>query len=244
MPNWSRAPGRRARLPIDPKGPFCASHGPMIEKILGWLAGIIIAVISSGGYLGIVLLMAIESACVPLPSEIIMPFAGYLVSTGRFDLFLAATAGAIGCNLGSIVAYEIGKRGGRPLALRWGKYVLVGPGEIDAADRFFARYGSIAVLIGRLLPVIRSFIAFPAGVARMRLVPFHIYTFLGSWPWCFGLAWIGMKLGKAWDSDPRLKAAFHSADVMIAAVLVAAVAFYLWHRLRGVRKSPDVPPRP
>jgi membrane protein DedA with SNARE-associated domain len=122
--------------------------------------------------------------------------------------------------------------------------VLVGPGEIDAADRFFARYGSIAVLIGRLLPVIRSFIAFPAGVARMRLVPFHIYTFLGSWPWCFGLAWIGMKLGKAWDSDPRLKAAFHSADVVIAGLLVAAVAFYLWHRLRGVRKNPSEPPRP
>jgi membrane protein DedA with SNARE-associated domain len=216
----------------------------MIEKILAVLAGFTIWVISTGGYLGIVLLMAIESACIPLPSEIIMPFAGYLVSTGRFDLFLAATAGAIGCNLGSIVAYEIGKRGGRPLALKWGKYVLVGPGEIDAADRFFDRYGSIAVLIGRLLPVIRSFIAFPAGVARMRLVPFHIYTFLGSWPWCFGLAWIGMKLGKAWDSDPRLKAAFHSADVVIAAVLVAAVAFYLWHRLRGVRKSPTEPPRP
>jgi len=173
-----------------------------------------------------------------------MPFAGYLVSTGRFDLYLAATAGAIGCNLGSIVAYEIGKRGGRPLALKWGKYVLVGPGEIDAADRFFDRYGSIAVLIGRLLPVIRSFIAFPAGVARMRLVPFHVYTFLGSWPWCFGLAWVGMKLGKAWDSDPRLKAAFHSADVVIAGLLVAAVAFYLWHRLRGVRKSPAEPPQP
>jgi membrane protein DedA with SNARE-associated domain len=167
----------------------------MIEKILTLLAGFAIAVISGGGYLGIVLLMAIESACIPLPSEIIMPFAGYLVSTGHFDLYLAATAGAIGCNLGSIVAYEIGKRGGRPLAERWGRYVLVGQGELDAADRFFDRFGGIAVLIGRLLPVIRSFIAFPAGVARMKLVPFHLYTFIGSWPWCFGLAWVGMKLG-------------------------------------------------
>lgn len=209
----------------------------MIERILGWLAGIIIAVISSGGYLGIVLLMAIESACIPLPSEIIMPFSGYLVSTGQMNLLLVATAGAIGCNLGSVVGYEIGRRGGRPVAERWGRYMLIGPGELDAADRFFARYGSIAVLIGRLLPVIRSFIAFPAGVARMRLVPFHVYTFIGSWPWCFGLAWIGMKLGAAWRDDPRLKTAFHSADVVIAVVLAGLVAFYIWHRVRGLRKT-------
>lgn len=208
----------------------------MIERILGLLATFAITVISSGGYLGIVLLMAIESACIPLPSEIIMPFAGYLVSTGRFDLFLAATAGAIGCNLGSILAYEIGKRGGRPLAERWGRYVLVGPGELDMADRFFARFGGIAVLIGRLLPVIRSFIAFPAGVARMPLVPFHLYTFLGSWPWCFGLAWVGMKLGDQWNSSPAMKAAFHSADAVIAVVLVAAVVFYIWHRVRGLKR--------
>ncbi|WP_426262866.1 DedA family protein [Sphingomonas sp. PWP1-2] len=208
----------------------------MIERILGILATFTIGVISSGGYLGIALLMAIESACIPLPSEIIMPFAGYLVSTGRFDLFLAATAGAIGCNLGSIVAYEIGKRGGRPLAERWGRYVLVGPGELDAADRFFARFGNMAVLIGRLLPVIRSFIAFPAGVARMPLVPFHVYTFLGSWPWCFGLAWVGMKLGDQWNKSPAMKAAFHSADAVIAVVLVAAVGFYIWHRVRGLKR--------
>ena len=207
----------------------------MIEKILAALATFTIGVISSGGYLGIALLMAIESACIPLPSEIIMPFAGYLVSTGRFNLYLAATAGAIGCNLGSIVAYEVGKHGGRAAALRWGKYVLIGPGEIDAADRFFDRWGGVAVLIGRLLPVIRSFIAFPAGVARMRLIPFHLYTFIGSWPWCFGLAWVGMKLGDKWDSDPRVKAAFHRADAVIAVLLVAAIAFYVWHRVRGLR---------
>lgn len=208
----------------------------MFEKILATLATFTIWVISSGGYVGIALLMAIESACIPLPSEIIMPFAGYLVSVGRFNLYWAATAGAIGCNLGSIVAYEIGKRGGRPLAERWGRYVLVGPGELDTADRFFARFGGIAVLIGRLLPVIRSFIAFPAGVARMPLVPFHLYTFLGSWPWCFGLAWVGMKLGAKWNSDPRVKAAFHSADLIIGIVLMAAIAFYIWHRVRGLKR--------
>ncbi len=208
----------------------------MIEKLLAALATFAVTVISAGGYWGIALLMAIESACIPLPSEIIMPFAGYLVSTGRFNLVLAATAGAIGCNLGSIVAYEIGKRGGRPLAERWGRYVLIGPGELDMADRFFNRWGPIAILIGRMLPIIRTFIAFPAGVARMKLIPFHLYTFIGSWPFCFLLAWVGMKLGNAWNSDPRLKAFFHQADLAIGLVIVAAGGFYLWHRLRGLRR--------
>lgn len=208
----------------------------MVEKILAILAGFTIWVISSGGYIGIAVLMAIESACIPLPSEIIMPFAGYLVYKGEMNLYLAATAGAIGCNLGSIIAYEVGKRGGRPLLLRYGKWVLIGAGEIEAADRFFARFGNMAVLIGRLLPAIRSFIAFPAGVARMPLIPFHIYTFVGSWPWCFGLAWLGMVLGEKWDSDPRVKAAFHSADALIGVVLVAGVVWFVWHRLRGAKR--------
>ena len=209
----------------------------MIEKILAALATFAIGVISSGGYLGIALLMAIESACIPLPSEIIMPFAGYLVSTGQFNLYLAATAGAIGCNLGSIVAYEAGKRGGRPFVERWGRYLLIGPDELDAADRFFARFGPAAVLIGRLLPVIRTFIAFPAGVSRMKLLPFHLYTFIGSWPFCLALAWLGMTLGDKWNSDPRVRAAFHSADVAVAGVLAVLIALYVWHRVNGIRKS-------
>lgn len=209
----------------------------MVEKILAVLASFTIWVISSGGYVGIAILMAIESACIPLPSEIIMPFAGYLVYKGQMNLYLAATAGAIGCNLGSIIAYEVGKRGGRPLLLRYGKWVLIGEGEIEAADRFFARFGNMAVLIGRLLPAIRSFIAFPAGVARMPLVPFHIYTFVGSWPWCFGLAWLGMVLGEKWDSDPRVKAAFHSADALIGVLLVAGAVWFVWHRLRGAKRA-------
>ena len=204
----------------------------MIEQILTALAAFTTGVISAGGYLGVMLLMAIESACIPLPSEIIMPFAGYLVSTGRFDLFAVATAGALGCNLGSIIAYEAGKRGGRPLIERYGRYFLIGVDELDVADRFFAKHGAKAVLIGRLLPLIRTFIAFPAGVVRMPLLKFHAYTFAGSWPWCFGLAWVGMKLGAAWDSDPRLKAIFHSMDAVILLVLVGGGAWFIWHRLR------------
>ncbi|WP_174275196.1 DedA family protein [Sphingomonas bacterium] len=205
----------------------------MTEKILAPIAAWIIAVISATGYLGVALLMAIESACIPLPSEIIMPFAGYLVSTGRFGLIAVATAGAIGCNLGSIIAYEVGKRGGRPFVERYGRYALLNLHDLDKAERFFARFGSVTVLVCRLLPVVRSFIAFPAGVARMPLLRFHIYTFLGSWPWCFALAWVGMKLGAAWRTDPRLGHILHYAD---AAVIVALVAGGIWFVLHQLKK--------
>ena len=204
----------------------------LIEQLVGWLAGFTTAVIVTLGYPGIALLMAIESACIPLPSEIIMPFAGYLVSQGHFTLLGAATAGAIGCNLGSVVAYAAGQYGGRPIALKYGRYVLIDAHDIDKADAFFAKHGDWAVLIGRLLPVIRTFIAFPAGVARMPLLRFHIFTFIGSWPWCFALAWVGMKLGEAWDSDPRVKAVMHSLDVVIVVAVLAAAGWFVWHKMR------------
>jgi len=203
----------------------------LTERILAPIAAWIIAVISASGYAGIAFLMAIESACIPLPSEIIMPFSGYLVSTGRFDLWLVATAGAIGCNLGSVVAYEVGKRGGRAFVERWGRYVLLNMHDLDRAETFFARWGSITVLVCRLLPFVRSFIAFPAGVARMPLVRFHIYTFVGSWPWCFALAWVGMKLGVAWRTDPRLSHVLHSADVVVVGSLLVGFVWFVWHQI-------------
>ena len=204
----------------------------MVEHLIGFVAAWIITVISAAGYAGVALLMAIESACVPLPSEVIMPFSGYLVSTGRFQLWLVATAGAIGCNLGSIVAYEVGKRGGRPFVERYGRYVLLNVHDLDRAERFFARWGSLTVLVCRLLPMVRSFIAFPAGVARMPLGRFHLYTFVGSWPWCFALAWVGMKLGVAWRTDPRLAHLLHRADAVVGVALVAGAGWFLWSHLR------------
>ena len=208
----------------------------MLHGIVAAVAGLIMATISAMGYPGIVLLMAIESACIPLPSEIIMPFAGYLVFTGRFDLVLVATAGAIGCNVGSTIAHAVGKYGGRPFVERWGAYVLISRRDLDVAERFFARYGSITVFVSRLLPVIRTFIALPAGMARMPQLRFQIYTFVGSWLWCYALAYVGFKLGERWDSDPRLRAILHGADAVILAALAAAVAWYVWwhwrHRLR------------
>jgi membrane protein DedA with SNARE-associated domain len=199
----------------------------MTEKIVAVLARIIIGVISSTGYLGVIALMAIESACIPLPSEIIMPFAGYLVYTGHLSLFWAATAGAIGCNVGSVIAYEIGCYGGRPLVEKYGRYVWISRHDLELADRFFHRFGAAAVFIGRLLPVVRTFIALPAGIARMPRARFHIYTFAGSWPWCFLLAWIGMKLGERWDKDPRVRQWLHRLDAVIIVLLLAAVVWFV-----------------
>jgi membrane protein DedA with SNARE-associated domain len=205
----------------------------MIEKILAALSAFIISVISTSGYFGIVLLMAIESACIPLPSEVIMPFSGFLVSQGRFNLWWVATAGAIGCNVGSVIAYEIGYFGGRPLVERFGAWIWISRHELELADRFFARFGNLAVFISRLLPVIRTFIALPAGVARMPRIPFHIYTFLGSWPWCLGLAYVGKVLGEQWDKDPRLKEWFHRLDAVVGLALLAAVILFVWSRWKN-----------
>lgn len=209
----------------------------MLQNIPAALASFIIATISAGGYLGIAGLMAIESACIPLPSEIIMPFSGYLVSTGRFDLLLVATAGAVGCNLGSTLAYFVGRYGGRPLVEKWGAYVLMSRRDLDITDRFFARFGGIAVLVGRLLPVVRTFIALPAGIARLPQLRFQIYTFIGSWPWCFGLAYIGYKLGERWNSDPRLQAVIHRLDLLVLALIALALCWYVWRHLRRGREG-------
>jgi membrane protein DedA with SNARE-associated domain len=196
----------------------------MTERILAIVFAFITSVIHATGYVGLVILMGIESACIPLPSELIMPFAGYLVFQGSMNLVWAATAGAIGCNVGSLFAYELGYYGGRPLVERYGRWILMGRRELDWADRFFNRWGYLAVFIGRLLPVIRTFIALPAGIARMPRGRFHIYTFLGSWPWCFGLAYLGMKLGQNWR---QLGKYFHEFDAVIGIVLVVAIIWFV-----------------
>jgi membrane protein DedA with SNARE-associated domain len=203
----------------------------MIERLIALVSGFVIASISTLGYVGVMLMMAIESACIPLPSEVIMPFSGYLVTTGRFGLEKVAIAGALGCLLGSYAAYYVGASGGRWFLLRYGKWVLIAPHEVESAERFFARWGGPAVFFSRLLPVIRTFIAFPAGVARMRLLPFTIYTLAGSYLWCLALAWGGMKLGQNWDT---LGPWFHRFDGVIFALVVLGAAVVLYNRIRGI----------
>jgi membrane protein DedA with SNARE-associated domain len=202
---------------------------------MAFVAGWITALIAAGGYGGVLLLMAIESACIPIPSEGIMTFAGSLVSAGRFNLVLLAAVGALGCNLGSAVAYWVGVRGGRAFVTRYGRYVLATTEDLDRAERFFERFGGVAVLVARLLPVLRTFIALPAGIARMRQLPFHLYTFVGSFAWCLALAYIGDRLGQAWRDDPALQAVLHRLDIAIVVLGVMAVGWFVWHRLRPSR---------
>jgi membrane protein DedA with SNARE-associated domain len=207
----------------------------MIAKIISILSGLIIATISALGYGGIVLLMAIESACIPLPSEIIMPFSGYLVSRGEMNLWLVGIAGAVGCVVGSIVAYYIGMYGGRPFIEKYGRYILLSRHDLDLADRWFAKHGEAIVFVSRLLPAVRTFIAFPAGVARMNMTRFIVYTFAGSLPWCLGLAYVGQKLGEQWDKDETLKTWFHRFDFVIGIVGVLAVSWWIWRHIKHSR---------
>lgn len=209
----------------------------MIARILEILSGFIVATISALGYFGVFLLMAIESACIPLPSEIIMPFAGYLVSTGQMNFWLVGVAGAVGCVAGSMVAYWAGMYGGRPFVERYGKYVLVSRHDLDIADRLFAKYGEAIVFTARLLPAIRTFIAFPAGVARMNIPRFIFYTFAGSLPWCLGLAYIGQKLGEQWNKDETLKTWFHRFDFVIGIIIAVLAIWWVWRHLRHLRQD-------
>jgi len=204
----------------------------LVARIIEILSGIIVATISALGYPGVALLMGIESACIPLPSEIIMPFSGYLIYTGRFNLWGVSIAGAVGCVLGSLVAYWVGMYGGRPVIEKYGRYVLISMHDLDLADRWFARRGELIVFASRLLPVIRTFIAFPAGVARMNLSRFIVYTFLGSLPWCMALAYVGQKLGEEWDKNEALKTWFHRFDFVIGIVGLLCIAWWIRRHLK------------
>jgi membrane protein DedA with SNARE-associated domain len=206
----------------------------MLNHIIEFLGGQVIAVETVLGLWGIALLMGIESACIPLPSEVIMPFAGYLALQGKFSLFSAALCGAVGCVVGSLVAYYAGAKGGRPLAEKYGKYILMNPGDLELADRLFKKYGDAISFFSRLLPVVRTFIAFPAGVARTNVYKFSVYTFLGSFPWCFGLAWIGYKLGENWSS---LHEKFHQIDLAIAGIFLIGGIFWVRHHLLFLKSS-------
>jgi len=182
--------------------------------------------------------MAIESACIPLPSEIIMPFAGSLTTTiiingnpqpASLNLILVGLAGALGCLIGSMVAYWVGFWGGRSFIERYGKYILIRKHDLDNADRFFHKYGQGAIFISRLLPIVRTFISLPAGISRMKFGKFCLYTFLGSVPWCLALAWVGRILGQNWKVIEKY---FRKVDVVIGILIIAGIVWFFYRHFR------------
>jgi membrane protein DedA with SNARE-associated domain len=222
----------------------------MVKAIFAVLGGFCVVVMGTLSYAGIALLMGIESACIPLPSELIMPYAGAMtdpkanaelaaqfgMALPQFSLFWAAVAGAIGCNLGSEVAYWVGAKGGRKAIEKYGRYILMSKHELEIADRWFEKRGEAIIFIARLLPVVRTFIAFPAGVARMNRTKFHVYTFAGSLPWCYALGYVGQYLGieLTKESSP-LKHFMHRFDLVIGIGIVVAAAWFIRSRLRALK---------
>lgn len=204
----------------------------MLEAIISVITVFIINTISSLGYWGVGALMAIESACVPLPSEIIMPFAGFLAAQGKFTLLGVTLAGALGCVVGSVIAYAVGAWGGRAFIEKYGKYILISHHDLNIADNFFNKYGSAAIFFSRLLPVVRTFISLPAGIAKMNFNKFIIYSFLGSLPWCLALAYLGKILGDNWDT---LGVYFHKFDFVIVIAIIVGVVWYIRRHLKNLK---------
>jgi len=193
-----------------------------------WIASIIINIISGTGYFGITFLMALESACLPIPSEIIMPFSGYLAVLGRFSFWLVVIWGTIGNLLGSIAAYFVGIYGGRPFVEKYGKYILIGKEDLDSAQKFFEKYGNLSIFFSRLLPIIRTFISLPAGIARMPFWKFCFYTLIGSLPWSAFLTYIGVVFGENWLS---LEIYFRKFDWLIGILIIFLISWFLYKKI-------------
>lgn len=205
----------------------------MEEQILGFIS----QVYEFLGWPGVVILMALESACIPIPSEIIMPLSGWMLikegGLGASYNLIAGFWGALGCTIGSIIAYWVGAWGGRPLVERYGKYVLISHHDLELADRWFARHGDWVIFTSRLLPVVRTFISLPAGIARMNFPKFLLYTFLGSFLWCLGLAYGGYLLGDNWH---QIRAWMHPFDIPIIVAILLLIGFFLYRRLKALRE--------
>ncbi len=204
----------------------------MISDVIAVLGSFIMSGISSMGYWGVGAMMGIESMCIPLPSEIIMPFSGFLVANGTFTLWGVTLAGSLGSVVGSLIAYYAGLWGGRSFIEKYGKYILITKHDMDIADNFFNKYGGSAVFFSRMMPVVRTFISLPAGIAKMNVWKLSVYTFLGSVPWCLFLAYIGKKMGDKWDT---LGVYFHKFDIIIAILFFVGVAWFI-KRHMDIRK--------
>lgn len=209
-----------------------------VNGVLATLLLFIHSVIDALAYVGVALLMAIESANIPLPSEMILPYAGYLAQMGVLDFHGAALAGAVGCVLGSLPSYALGYYGGRPFLAKYGKWMLVTVHDLDKAEAWVKKYGDVTFFICRMLPVVRTFISLPAGVLKANFWPFTIYTFIGSWIWSYGLVYVGFVLG---ENLEVFKHYWHKFDYAIAIVIMALGIWYVWHHVKHLREQTPPP---
>ena len=214
----------------------------MIHLVETWFLDVITTLYEAIGWPGVVFLMGVESAAIPFPSELIMPLAGWLlIQEQGGSIWLVAMAGfygALGNLLGSWIAYCVSRVGGRPLLRKYGRYILVTQDEVDRAEVWFTKYGELAVFVSRMLPVVRTFISVPAGIARMNIWRFSIYTFIGSYPWSVGLAYGGFKLGENWED---LREVMRPFDIPIVLVVVAAIAWFVYRRINAIRAQSREP---
>lgn len=210
-----------------------SNGGTELESLIAQVGLFVIHIISTLGYGGVFVAMAIESACIPLPSEIILPFTGYMVFLGRFGLWQATLAATLGNLFGAMVAYYVGVWGGRPFLKRYGRYFFFNEQEFAWTERLFARHGEITVFLGRVLPVVRTFISLPAGIARMNPVKVAFYSVIGALPWCFLLIVAGEKLGAKWNA---LKPFFHRFDLLIGVFVVLSLAYWIFRHFRKREK--------
>lgn len=205
----------------------------MVTDLIDILANFVVHVIHILGYPGIAVLMTLEACGIPIPSEVIMPFSGFLVADGTLVFWLVVAAGLAGDLLGATLAYFIGKSGGRPVLEKYGKYVLISKHDLDLADRWFKKYGELTTFFGRILPIVRTYISFPAGIAKMEIEKFILFTFLGALPWILALTYAGVKLGTSWE---LIRAKMHNFDLVIGILIVLLIAIYIWRHIKNNSK--------
>lgn len=209
-----------------------------LNQILMMVMAFVHGTIESLGYAGIALLMAIESANVPLPSELILPYAGFMVQQGKFNYHLAALAGAIGCVLGSLPSYWLGYVGGRPFLKKYGKWILMSEHDLNEAEKWTEKYGDWAFFICRMLPVVRTFISLPAGILKARIVPFTLFTFIGSWVWSYALVQVGVYFGENLEEFKHL---WHKFDYLILGILFVLGVLYIYKHVRHFKNGQNPP---
>ncbi|OPY31060.1 MAG: hypothetical protein A4E32_02044 [Methanomassiliicoccales archaeon PtaU1.Bin124] len=206
--------------------------------IIEWGIQFLLDIISGIGYWGIVGLMALESMCLPVPSEIVMPFGGWLAYDGRFDLTLVALAGTLGCVIGSVLAYFIGYYGGRPLICKYGRYIHINEDALATTERWFEKHGALAIFVTRLLPVVRTFVSLPTGIAKYNFWRFVTLSAIGSFIWCYILAYIGYVLGPQWRS---IEGSYTSIAIIVVLAVVGIFGYYLYRRRRNRRLKENPP---